>query len=349
MPLSGHRIKLRMKLFRPFILLAVTAIINSCSGAGYIQLSGYAQGGVYSIKCNAAGCRLKPGAMQAQADALLHSIDTTLSGYNRSSVLSRLNSGESVVLPEMFARIYELSYRYWELSEGAFDVSCGPVYDAWGFGFKTDSLPTHERVDSLMKACGMHRLISPEQMYSLIGRSICSRDFLRDGTGPAPVLNFNAIAQGFSCDLVAQWLHSLGVHDMLVDIGEIYCEGLNPSGKGWTIGIDNPEDGNQTPGASLRDTWQSDGGSCGVVTSGNYRKFYISDGRKYAHTIDPRTGYPVQHNLLSATVIAPDAAEADALATFFMVIGTDAAAQWVEGHNGISACLITSEDILWVE
>lgn len=338
-----------MRFIRISFLLVASLILASCSRAGYIQLSGYAQGGVYSIKCNAGAHR--PADMQKDADRLLYSIDTTLSGYNRSSVLSRLNRGESVVLPEMFAKVYERSYEYWQLSEGAFDVSCGPVFDAWGFGFKNDSLPSGERIDTLMKACGMHRLIGADQMYSLVGKKVCSRDFLLDAykDGPAPVLNFNAIAQGFSCDLVARWLHGLGIHDMLVDIGEIYCEGFNPAGKGWTIGIDNPEDGNQTPGASLRDTWQGDGSPCGVVTSGNYRKFYISNGRKYAHTIDPRTGEPVQHNLLSATVIAPDAAEADALATFFMVIGADAAAQWVEGHDGTSACLITSDSVRWVE
>ena len=157
------------------------------------------------------------------------------------------------------------------------------------------------------------------------------------------VLNFNAIAQGYSCDLVASYLHSIGVKDMLVDIGEIYCEGLNPEGKGWSIGIDTPEDGNDTPGAKLAGIWKSDGGAYGVVTSGNYRKYYIHDGKKYAHTIDPRTGRPVEHNLLSATVVAASATEADALATYFMVIGMEEARRFVEEHDGIEACLITSD------
>ena len=133
---------------------------------------------------------------------------------------------------------------------------------------------------------------------------------------------------------------------MLVDIGEIYCEGLNPKGQGWSIGIDAPVDGNETPGASLSGIWKSDGGAYGVVTSGNYRKFYVKDGKKYAHTIDPRTGRPVEHNLLSATVIAPTATEADALATYFMVVGLDEARRFVESHSEIEACLITS-DAIW--
>ena len=161
-----------------------------------------------------------------------------------------------------------------------------------------------------------------------------------------PRLNFNAIAQGYSCDVVAQYLRSLGVSDMLVDIGEIYCCGVNPSGKGWSIGIDNPVDGNNTPGADIKDIWVSDGGSYGVVTSGNYRKFYVRDGKKYSHTIDPRSGYPVTHNLLSATVIAPSAWEADALATWFMVIGYDEARRYLASHPELRSCLITS-DSLW--
>ena len=130
---------------------------------------------------------------------------------------------------------------------------------------------------------------------------------------------------------------------MLVDIGEIYCDGLNPSGRGWTIGVDNPVDGNNSPGKDLKGIWHSDGSGCGIVTSGNYRKFYIKDGKKYAHTIDPRTGYPVQHNLLSATVVAPTAAEADALATACMVLGAEDARSLIESLDGVEAYLICSD------
>ena len=156
------------------------------------------------------------------------------------------------------------------------------------------------------------------------------------------MVNFNAIAQGYTCDVIASYLYSIGVKDMLVDIGEIYCDGLNPGGKGWSIGVDNPVDGNSTPGMDLRGIWRSDGSGQGIVTSGNYRKFYIRDGKKYAHTIDPRSGMPVQHDLLSATIVAASAAEADALATACMVMGPDAAREFVLSHPGIEAYLITS-------
>ena len=163
--------------------------------------------------------------------------------------------------------------------------------------------------------------------------------------GPLPVLNFNAIAQGYSCDKVASYLHGMGVKDMLVDIGEIYCEGVNPAGKPWKIGIDRPVDGNNSPGADLDGVWESGGKSCGIVTSGNYRKFYVRDGRKYSHTIDPRTGWPVEHNLLSATIVAPNATDADAYATYCMVIGMEAAREFILSNAGrIEGYLIYSDE-----
>ena len=179
-----------------------------------------------------------------------------------------------------------------------------------------DSLPDPERIAAALAACKEEK-----------------------------VLNFNAIAQGYSCDVVAAYLRGLGVRNMLVDIGEIFCEGLNPAGQGWTIGVDNPVDGNDTPGRDLRGIWQSDGGACGIVTSGNYRKFYIRDGRKYAHTIDPRSGRPVTHDLLSATVVAPTAAEADALATACMVLGPQQARELVLSRDGIEAYLISGSGV----
>jgi len=129
-----------------------------------------------------------------------------------------------------------------------------------------------------------------------------------------------------------------------VDIGEIFCQGRNPSGKPWTIGVDRPEDGNMTPGANLQAVFQASGAPQGIVTSGNYRKFYIRDGRKYAHTIDPRTGYPVSHNLLSATLVAPTAMDADAYATYCMVIGLAEAQAFILGRDDLEGYLIYDED-----
>ena len=382
---------------RRFALLIILLMIASvsCTDRRYYQVSGYAQGGTYSVKYRGASAR--PEKVQALTDSLLREIDFTLSGYNKNSLLSRLNRGDTVVLSPMFAEIYRLSYEMWLLSDGAFDVSCGPLFDIWGFGFTGGSMPSDSDIARVLASCGMSRLVAPDLVDSLVraGQPVTGNDLrvIPDLIGDLPVLNFNAIAQGYSCDLVFNMLRGLGVTDMLVDIGEIRCCGLNPLGKGWSIGIDNPVDGNDKPGEDIRQVWTSDGGDRGVVTSGNYRKFYVRDGRKYSHTIDPRTGRPVEHDLLSATVIVPGdvawnsscvsyiqsfpgessgvsypqnssrgssgvsyplnssrgslfaAAEADALATVFMVIGFDASRDFLAAHPDLEAYLITSDSI----
>ena len=300
---------------KPVLVLLCTLLAAGCH-RGYVTVGGYAQGGTYTVKYNSSGAKAGRAEVQAAIDGILTAIDTTLSGYNRNSLLSRRNRGENVELNAMFLDIESIAGKYKDLTGGAFDAAAGPLFDIWGFGFTSDSLPTEDAIAAALARCERRE-----------------------------VLNFNAIAQGYSCDKVAAYLHSIGVTDMLVDIGEIYCEGLNPDGRGWSIAIDAPIDGNNTPGANISGIWHSDGGAYGVVTSGNYRKYYVKDGKKYAHTIDPRTGRPVEHNLLSATVIAPTATDADALATYFMVIGFDAARSWTENHDGIQACLITPEQI----
>jgi thiamine biosynthesis lipoprotein len=169
-------------------------------------------------------------------------------------------------------------------------------------------------------------------------------DLLSEGEGVAPVLNYNAIAQGYSCDMVAAYLYGIGVKDMMVDIGEIFCDGKNPSGRQWTIAIDRPRDGNNDPGADIQGIFRVPSGPHGVVTSGNYRKFKVKDGKKYAHTIDPRTGYPVMHNLLSATILAEDAVTADAYATYCMAIGLEASMEFLSSRQDLEGCLIYDED-----
>lgn len=303
-----------MKLLRYFVLPLTFLVAYSCSEGGYKVFRGYAQGGEYRIMANLNGCKVPSSTIEKHIGDILVSIDTTFSGYNKNSILSRLNEGRAVEPNRMFLELLAISDKYGELTGGAFDVWAGPLFDIWGFGFSRDSLPSAERVEQALDECrGKRRL------------------------------NFNAIAQGYSCDTIAAYLNSIGVKDMLVDIGEIYCQGQNPSGRNWRIGIDTPADGNDIPGASLSGTWESDGGSHGIVTSGNYRKFYISDGKKYAHTIDPRTGYPVEHNLLSATVIAPTATDADALATYFMVVGFEEARDYILSKTELKACLITTD------
>ena len=299
------------------MLCAAFLLCLSCSRDRYVVFSGYAQGGTYTVKANLKGVRAGYQEMADSIDAILEGIDASLSGYNKSSILSRRNAGEDVPEDKYFTGVLAEARRYHDLTDGAFDVCAAPLFDVWGFGFTSESAPSPEDVQSALEEC-------------------------RSGKR----MNFNAIAQGFTCDCVAEYLKRVGVQDYLVDIGEICCAGLNPRGEGWSVGIDTPEDGNVTPGAKLSGIWVSDGGACGIVTSGNYRKFYVRDGVKYSHTIDPRTGYPVTHNLLSATVIAPTATDADALATYYMVIGFVQAREEVLSNPCVEACLITS-DTTW--
>ena len=268
------------------------------------------------MKVNMQGVRVSPETVAAAIDSLLEAIDFSISGYNRNSLLSKRNAGEEIVPDRYFSELLELSEKYKELSGGAFDVYSGPLFDLWGFGFTSDSLPSDEAIERALADCKAGK-----------------------------ILNFNAIAQGYSCDIVAEYLYSIGVKDMLVDIGEIFCDGRNPSGEGWSIGVDNPVDGNDSPGSDLRGIWRSNGAAQGIVTSGNYRKFYVKDGKKYAHTIDPRSGRPVEHGLLSASVVAPTAAEADALATACMVLGPQGARELVEALDGVEAYLIFADGV----
>lgn len=317
-------------LFRIMPLLLMM-LVSCTPKERYVVITGFAQGGTYTVKLNLNGSSGKisvpPEEIKDSIDAVLGRIDRSLSGYNRNSVLSRFNAGDSVVPDEIFRDMYEKSYDIYVETEGVVDVASAPLFDIWGFGFSNDSLPSDQKVKEVLEESGMKNL---------------DRDLKKclDGTSARPKLNFNAVAQGYSCDLVADYLYSIGVKDMLVDIGEFFCDGKNPSGKPWTIGIDRPVDGNNVPGADLQGIFRVPEGPHGIVTSGNYRKFYIRDGKKYAHTIDPRTGYPVSHSLLSATVVAKDAITADAYATWCMVVGLEESQAFFESTPGFEGCLI---------
>ena len=308
---------------RKWAMLAALILLLSCTGGRgrYVQVSGYAQGGTYTVKFNMKGVTVPVETIRDSIDALLEGIDTTLSGYNGNSLLSRFNAGEIIRPNSMFMEMYTMGYEYWKRSGGALDFAAGPLYDAWGFGFRNSAFPSDATVDSLRRSCGM----------GLLPEALPVRDGILDPSAIGnPRLNYNAIAQGYSCDVVARYLYSIGIKDMLVDIGEIWCDGVNPSGRPWAVGIDQ-----------IESVWVSQGGPKAIVTSGNYRKFYVRDGRKYAHTIDPVTGYPVTHNLLSATVVSSvSAADADALATWCMVLGLSRAQELILGDSTLEGCLI---------
>ena len=324
------------------LLIAATAVLSSalssCSSRPeYRRIEGFAQGGTFHIIYSAPAAGVDEDTVISLVSRRLQDIDFSISGYNKGSLLSRFNRGEDIVPDRYFLELFDMSRKLWEETGGLFDVSGGPLFDFWGFGFKDpsglDSLRDDARtariVDSLLEFTGMDLLTLEE------GR-IIRKD-------PRVQLNFNAIAQGYTCDVVADLLDSLGAQDYLVEVGmEIVCKGLNASGKPWRIGIDAPVDGSQTAGENVQKFL--DLTDCGITTSGNYRKYFIVDGKKYSHSINPVTGYPVQHDLLSATVISTDTARggalSDAYATYCMVLGKDAAARFIGSRGDLRGYLI---------
>ena len=330
------------------LCVAAISVTVSCTSDKYVSITGYAQGGSYVVKLNLQGrdgrIGVSPEKIKAGIESVTVALDNSLSGYNDKSLLTRFNNGERIVPDSIFTDIYRISYGFFEETGGAFDVAAGPLFDIWGFGFKEGSMPSDEMVAEVRESCGMRALYPDISGRVADDGSVCSSDMVKDDAPRKygkPRLNFNAIAQGYTCDIVADYLYSLGVKDMLINIGgEIYCDGLNPSGKPWTVGVDRPVDGNNTPGAMLEGTLTTGGGPCGIVTSGNYRKFYVKDGRKYAHAVDPRTGYPASDSLLSATVVAKDATTADALATYCMVIGFEKSKEFISSRPDLEGYLI---------
>ena len=360
----------KYKIFIPGILAVLLSVtlISGCETQRYVHLKGYAQGGTWSVKYNTSGVKMRATEVQKGIEAILQDIDTTLSGYNKRSQLSRLNAGDTITPSGMLREIYKRSYNYWVETEGAVDIAAGPIFDIWGFGFKNDSLPDAKQIRKALAISGMGRLVPTMEEALMPDGRICAKNLIADKDAKKmaghfnpldlqdnasgslqqdsglPRLNFNSVAQGYSCDTVVRFLASIGAWDMLVDIGEIWCRGFNPKGQAWKVGIDRPVDGNISPGSDLSGIWQSEttGNGQGIVTSGNYRKFYIRDGVKYSHTINPKTGYPANNTLLSASIVAPTAEAADAYATYCMVIGLEASQQFIASRPDLEGCLIFS-------
>ena len=215
-------------------------------------------------------------------------------------------------------------------SNGAFDITGAPLVNAWGFGFKKVHFPDSLMVDSLLDITG----------YTKVSLSAEGKIVKQD---PRIMLTCSAVAKGYAVDIVAQLLEKKGIQNYMVDIGgEVVVHGNNPQNTPWRIGINKPIDDSLAINQELQTVLQIS--NAGIATSGNYRNFYYKDGKKYAHTIDPRTGYPVQHSILSATVIARDCMSADAYATAFMVMGLEEAERFANANPEIDAYFIYSDN-----
>jgi thiamine biosynthesis lipoprotein len=253
-----------------------------------------------------------------------------LAGLIPGSIISRINQNDpDIEADEILISIFNKSVEVNKKTGGAFDITVGPLVNAWGFGSTVASETDSSKIDSLMQFIGMDKV-------RLSGKKIIK-------TNPGVMLDVNAIAQGYSVDIVAQYLEKMKIKNYMVEIGgEISTKGRNDKGNIWRIGIDKPLEGNITPGANLQAILQLNRKS--LATSGNYRKFYEKNGIKYAHTINPRTGYPAISNLLSATVIADDCMTADAYATAFMVMGLEKSIEFLNRNKSLDAYLIYNDE-----
>lgn len=259
----------------------------------------------------------------------LRAVDSSLSTFNPLSTISRINSNQSQRTDAMLYDIVRKAQTVSEATGGAFDITVMPLVNAWGFGFKQGIYPTSSQIDSLRALVGYHRI-------NLEADSVLHK------ADPRMMIDCAAIAKGYGADRVAKLLRDHGVRNFMVEIGgEVVVKGRNPEGHPWQIGVSKPVEGAEAADGDLQLVLSLE--NCALATSGNYRNFYVHDGKKYAHTIDPRTGKPVQHSLLSATVAAPDCATADAYATAFMVMGLEESERLLEKHRQLGAILIYSD------
>ena len=265
---------------------------------------------------------------QKEIEAELQKVDNSLSPFNKTSIISRVNRNEKVKVDEMFSEVFQLAEKISGETDGAFDITVAPMVNAWGFGFKTGNPPTRQTIDSLRAIVGFHT-VSLQDGYVI-------------KKNQKTMLDCSAIAKGYGTDVVARFLKKKGVQNFMVEIGgEIVVNGNNEKLQPWRIGINKPTDDSLNTSQAIQDVVSVS--NIAMATSGNYRNFYYKNGKKYAHTIDPKTGYPVQHNILSATVFADDCATADAYATSFMVLGLDGAKKILEKHPELCAYLIYSD------
>ncbi len=312
-------------IYKVALALILLTSINSCNNIEYKTVDGFTQGTTYHVVYSAD----VPFELDTLTEKILFQIDNSLSVYNKSSLITRINNGEQIEADTLFTNVFNRSREIYDISEGLFDVSAAPLFNIWGFGFKNRERVTPQVLDSALALTGMDKIWMEN---GFVVRSV-----------PGVTLNFNAIAQGYTADVIAFEYDKLGIKNYMIEVGgEIVCKGMNPKGKSWSVGIDKPESGNMIQGAELQDVLLLSSG--GLATSGNYRKFYEENGERYSHTINPKTGYPVKHNLLSATVIAQDAMTADAYATWFMVVGLERAREIIESSEGIEGYLIYSQD-----
>ncbi len=304
-------------------------------------IQGEAQGTTYTIRYLENDSSFKTGV-----DSILHRIDQDLSTWVPTSLINRMNAHDRIDTvfafydsTKYFSVLFDVSREIWQQTDSAFDPTVYPLVELWGFGLKNKEVVTPEKVAERKAKVSMQP--SNIDMLEIENGYLYKETQIRKGQAGVR-LDFNAIAQGFSVDVIAEYLEAQGISNYMIELGgEVLCKGVNSKGSDWRIAIDKPVDDAERVFQAILNVRNK-----AVATSGSYRKFFEENGKKYSHAIDPRTGYPVQHSLLSATVMASNCMLADAYATAFLVMGVDDTKLFLESHPdlGLEVYLIYDEE-----
>ncbi len=342
-----------MKFFYPVLFLL---LLSGCKGKNYsdnfISINGKTQGTTYQVNY----FEKKSTLFQGEIDSILRLVDTSFSTYSPASILSAFNRSDTGCrVNEHILKVYWKSLEIYENSHGAFDPTVKPLVDFWGFGSKkmeSNDSPDTTKVNSLLKNVGLNKVKLFEKTENKIYTYKSDQLFppgeyflLKENS--AIQLDFNAIAQGYTVDLVSEFLESRGVENFMVEIGgEVRVKGKNPAGISWEIGIDKPKE-EFSAGRPLQAILSLN--NLAVATSGNYRKYYVKNGIKYSHTIDTKTGFPVRQNptMLSVSVIMEKCMDADGYATAFMAGGLNNSLKFISEKKEIGAYIVYDENGNW--
>lgn len=268
-------------------------------------------------------------SLEEEIDAQLDYFYHLFNAFDSTSVISRVNRGEPVEVDTLFQKVFNRAQEVAALTDGAYDITCAPLINLWGFGFKDGDTVTAAAIDSVRAFIGYEKVHLEENR-------VVKAD-------PRVILNMSSIADGTVCDMIAAMFESKDIQNYMVEFGgEMRVKGLNPSGEAWRLGITKPTDDSTGLNQELQQIIRFPMPR-GMATSGNYRNFYVKDGKKYAHTIDPIEGCPVQRDILSATIVAADGMTADACATAFMVLGSERAKRFYERMKGIDYYIICAD------
>ena len=309
-------------------IFVIVLLFASCSfpgrGPQMINIRGVVFGTYYSIIYYDDEGRVFEEAI----DSVFREFNASLSFYDRQSLLSKINRNEEKLVDDYFRVVFKRAQEISAETDGAFDATVFPLVNAWGFGFSARSEMTGEKVDSMLQFVGYNKVHFED------GRIVKEDERVQ--------LDFNAIAKGYAADVVGFYLESKGINTYMVEIGgDLIARGVKPDGSKWRIGLEVPADD-----MHAEQQWQYfvEIVDAGLATSGDYRRYHEVDGQRYSHTIDPKTGYPVSHHLLSVSVFAEDAMSADAYATAFMVMGLEDAISFVEKREDLEAYFIFSDE-----